>query len=93
MTVYVDEIQEYEPTKRNHGYTQWSHMWADDAAELHLMAKRMGLKREWFQDSDPYYPHYDVTPPKRAQAMRLGAAFKPAREHAKEVMKLKGLLK
>lgn len=40
--------------------------------ELHAMAKRIGLKREWFQ-ADRDGGHYDLTKAKRAQAVRLGA--------------------
>lgn len=41
--------------------------------ELHEFANRLGLRREWFQDS-PVSPHYDLTTPKaRQRAQRAGA--------------------
>jgi hypothetical protein len=43
-----------------------------DLSELHAMAQRLGLKRAWFQDK-PGTPHYDLTPTKRTQAIKLGA--------------------
>jgi hypothetical protein len=46
-------------------------MVADTLEELHRMARKIGLKREWFQDHD--IPHYDVTNPKRRLAVANGA--------------------
>ena len=60
---------EYVGARNSH---RWSHLssTSDDAdfSELHAFAARLGLKRRWF-DGD----HYDVTPGKRWQAVRLGA--------------------
>lgn len=41
--------------------------------ELHAFADRLGLKRGWFQGKDPRHPHYDLSPGKRAQAVKSGA--------------------
>lgn len=41
-------------------------------AELHEMARRIGMKRSWFQNK-PRHPHYDITSRPRAQAVKLGA--------------------
>ncbi len=69
-TVYVDEIREYATPLP---YKQWCHMATDgDIETLHAMATQLGLKQEWFQDKAKY-PHYDLTPSKREQAIRLGA--------------------
>lgn len=67
MSVYVD-------SPRNWGsrFNGSCHMWADSLFELHEMARLLGLKREWFQKR-PNFPHYDLSPGKRAQALRLGA--------------------
>lgn len=47
-----------------------SHMMTDgDLTELHAMAKKLGLRREWFQRGD----HYDVSQSKRIAAINLGA--------------------
>ena len=39
--------------------------------ELHAFAARIRLRREWFHPLS--FAHYDITPPKRARAVRLGA--------------------
>lgn len=77
MSVYVDEIQDYTfvAKLRRLRHTHWCHLTADTEEELHTFAARLGLRRAWFQkkgDRD-YRWHYDITPPKRAQAVRLGA--------------------
>lgn len=41
-------------------------------AELHAMAERIGMRREWFQNK-PHYPHYDLTESLRAAAVAAGA--------------------
>lgn len=40
---------------------------------LHKFAKAIGLKRDWFQSKRGSMPHYDLTPNKRAAAVRSGA--------------------
>lgn len=74
MTVYVDEIRDYGEIARLRRLpgTLWAHLTADTHAELHAFAARLGLRRAWFQDH-PTRWHYDVTPGKRGQALRLGA--------------------
>lgn len=83
MTIYVDRARQWgapgkykgegaaqaERVGAKHGH-QWCHMFADEAdcLELHEMAQKIGLKREWFQRG-----HYDLVPTKRAMAIRLGA--------------------
>ena len=72
--ILVDEPREY-PTRLR--YKTWSHLVtdADTFDELHLMAAKIRLRREWFQGD-----HYDVTPARRAAAIRAGALAIPARE-------------
>jgi hypothetical protein len=72
--VYVDEIRDYRDweTLPKHLRRLWSHMVADSLEELHAMADAIGMRRSWFQDK-PGFPHYDITPPKRAMAIRKGA--------------------
>lgn len=48
-----------------------SHMLADSLGELHEMAARIGLRREWFQALS--VPHYDLCQSKRKLAVQLGA--------------------
>ena len=66
--VYVDEIHEYET---NLPYKKWCHMATDGPLEeLHAMAAKLGLRREWFQDK-PHAPHYDLVPSKRILALKF----------------------
>lgn len=57
------------------GRMKMAHMIADSLDELHAMAARIGLRREWFQAPGPKvsFPHYDVSQSKRAEAIRHGA--------------------
>lgn len=72
--VYVDSITDYT------GFTKlrwkhWCHMVADTDEELHALAAKIGLKREWFQKKPGKRRgnHYDLIPTKRALAVRHGA--------------------
>lgn len=77
MSVYVDEIKDYTflAKARRLRHTHWCHLTADTETELHAFAARLGLKRSWYQKKGErdYRWHYDITPPKRAQAVKLGA--------------------
>jgi hypothetical protein len=66
---YQDKQAERVGAKNGH---QWCHMWADTLDELHDMAKKIGLKRAWFQKKE-HLPHYDLTPGRRAVAVKKGA--------------------
>jgi len=68
--VYVDDMNAPATVGRLHSI--WCHMYADTDAELHAMARRIGLRRSWFQYSQ-HLPHYDVTAQKRVQALKAGA--------------------
>jgi hypothetical protein len=65
IAVYVDNA--FIPF----GRMKMSHMMADDLDELHAMARKLGLRREWFQDKS--IPHYDVSMSVRRRAIELGA--------------------
>jgi hypothetical protein len=84
MAVYVDDLG--MPAKVGGLNARWSHLVADSREELHDFARRLGLRREWFQDpvvtgKPKARPgsraaenwHYDVTESKRRQAIALGA--------------------
>ena len=43
-----------------------------DLTELHEVAKKIGMKRIWFQD-DASTPHYDLVKSRRDKAISLGA--------------------
>lgn len=68
MTVYIDQAQ------NPFGRTKMCHMLADTLDELHQMADKLELKREWFQDT-PGHPHYDLSLSKRRKAIELGAVM------------------
>lgn len=61
------------------------HMIADTEEELHTMARKIGLKREWFQNTSR--PHYDVSVGKRYLATRYGAIEITMRELVVKMMK------
>lgn len=74
MVVYVDEMRDWAEMSRRKSlrYTRWCHMLADTRHELHSFAGQLGLQTRWFQDH-PYRWHYDLTPGRRSQAVRMGA--------------------
>lgn len=41
-------------------YTDGVHLIAGNLQELHIFAKSVGLKRQWFQERS-HHPHYDIT--------------------------------
>lgn len=73
MTVYVDDM--YLRPMGQYKQMKMSHMIADTEEELHHMAKKIGLKRKWFQGD-----HYDVSLLKREKALRNGAISITLRE-------------
>ena len=92
MRIIVDELQGWPQKAKSGGRyfgsgKQSCHLMVEpdergqvDLEALHAFARRIGLRREWFQPLS--WPHYDLTPQKRAEAVRLGAVFVPAREQA-----------
>ena len=46
-------------------------MFADSLEELHEFADKIGMKRQWFQNTK--LPHYDLTATRRQLAVRNGA--------------------
>lgn len=81
--VYVDEVRCW-PTRIRCFRQGSAHLTADSVAELHAFALRLGMRREWFQDSR--VPHYDLTVDRRERAIGLGAFFVPARVQARDRM-------
>jgi hypothetical protein len=88
MSVYVDQLfdaRAYQYKDRMAARVGarnrhlWCHMWADAPEELHAMADRIGLKREWCQTPEKFL-HYDLTPARRAVAVRFGAIEMSLRE-------------
>lgn len=73
MSVYVDW-----PTgclkNANWRWSTVTHLISDDTEELHRFARRIGLKRAWFQTGSlGDFPHYDLTDSKYEQALAAGA--------------------
>lgn len=71
MSVFVDDM------RAPYGRLIMCHMIADTEAELHVMARRIGVARKWFQDPRTMrgvsHPHYDICLSKRALAVSFGA--------------------
>lgn len=87
MTVYVDPLQYYSHNDKCLS-GNWCHMMTDGPIdELHKMAHRIGLKREWFQDH-PLHPHYDLRSNKRLAAIILGAKPTTSQDIIKRCSKL-----
>jgi hypothetical protein len=99
MTVYVDKPKVIRAKKNTQAYFagakhghKWCHMFADTLEELHAMAEKIGMKREWFQEH-PRFPHYDLVPPRRAKAVALGAKEKDTRDILQDIaLKMKAEL-
>ena len=75
--VFVDELlvwhNAWGPFKKGS-----CHMSSDvGPEELHAFAKRIGMKRSWYQGGR--HPHYDLTPSKRVLAVKMGAVEVPGR--------------
>lgn len=75
MAVYVDPPMVHGiRVGRISPDTPWCHMWADTDDELHALAAKIGMRRQWLQDQGKgKLRHYDLTPPKRAAAVKAGA--------------------
>ncbi|WP_018306318.1 DUF4031 domain-containing protein [Desulfitobacterium hafniense] len=57
------------------------HLVSPDLGELHQFARRLGLRRSWFQEHNPKWPHYDVTSETlRQRAVEMGAVMVGSRE-------------
>lgn len=68
MSVYVDSAI------WRHAGRRWCHMLADDEAELHRFAARIGIHRSSYQGPPKTSaPHYDLTGFERDRAVRMGA--------------------
>lgn len=71
MSVYVDPLVEYGGSRTFRWKTS-CHMFSNSELELHIMAKKIGCQRWWFQDHERL-PHYDLVASKRELAIKYGA--------------------
>lgn len=71
MGVYIDDYQRRHQVGRLNAI--WSHLMADTTEELLAFAAALGLNPRWIQKAGTALEHFDVTEPKRDQALRLGA--------------------
>lgn len=70
MTIYVDDV------RHAYGRMKMCHLWADTDAELHEMARKIGVARRWFQGPPKSrWNHYDICISKKKQAIALGAVL------------------
>lgn len=83
MTVYVDQLNRYN------GGNRWCHMIADTVDELHAMAERIHMKREWFQGMPEHFPHYDLMPRRRHWAINFGAVELGNRDFVRKMQELR----
>lgn len=86
MAVYVDSIKSAAAYRsQNWRFRSFCHMVADSEDELHAMAKRLGLRRDWFQPNvRPWLSHYDLTASKRVLAVKFGAIEHSAKNWVRE---------
>ena len=83
LTVYVDDWRQWATVR---GRTdRWSHLLADDPAELHALAHALGIPRRGYQvhRRSAALNHYDLPEALRAQAIALGAVPVTWRQMAK----------
>ncbi len=75
MTVYVDAVRIPAEVPNGNRVVRgvWCHLVADSTAELLDLAARIGLRAEWLQHPGEWSEHFDVTEPKRRQAITAGA--------------------
>ena len=81
MAVYVDNAA------HRFGYMLMCHMIADTLDELHTMADKIGVKRQWFQQKRKDMPHYDICKTKRKLAIKYGAIEIDQRETVRILIK------
>jgi hypothetical protein len=83
LTVYVDDWRQRATVRERPD--RWSHMLADDPAELHQLAERLGIPRQGYQQHrrSAALNHYDLPEALRRQAIALGAVPVTWREMAR----------
>jgi hypothetical protein len=89
MSVYVDDA--FIPAKVRSGRlthdSRWCHMTADSTEELIAFAVSIGLQAKYIQFKGTWKEHFDVTEPKRRQAIAKGAVEVNYRDRIAEMGK------
>lgn len=82
--IYVDALTPCIPN-RQWRWNQSAHLYCDPGNEeaLHTFARRLGLRRDWFQHKPGRLPHYDLNPTRYRAALSAGA-LSTSREHIVE---------
>ena len=70
--VYVDPLLRWGSNRR-FPFRQSCHLFADRVEDLHALAVRIGMQRDWFQVGNKGVPHYDLNAERRELALELGA--------------------
>ena len=73
--VYVDSLMGW-PSSKRWRYGKACHLFVpfgEPIETLHEFARKLGMRREWFQVSNSGLPHYDLTASRRERAVALGA--------------------
>lgn len=91
MAVYVDPLMRHGWVLRGRRVAS-CHMMADTLEELHEMARKIGMKRAWFQQPGKNIParalpHYDLVESRRRMAVSLGAVELDSHEKIRETFK------
>lgn len=87
MPVYVDDLMTCIPNP-NWRWSKSCHLIADTVDELHVFARRIGMKRTWFQN-DSRLPHYDLNENRRRVAVKEGAIELDRREFVNKMRELR----
>jgi hypothetical protein len=86
MAVYVDHLLPCIPTEK-WPFRFSCHLVADGNIEIDSFARRLGLKREWWQGHKGKLVHYDLTASKRKLALKLGAQEIDGKELVRRFMR------
>lgn len=82
--IMVDELIVWPHAKHRCFKKGSCHLTTDGSLEeLHEFAKKIGMRREWFQEHR-LMPHYDLSPARREAALAAGATFVPWRTQIRE---------
>lgn len=74
MSVYIDP-EFLTPRSAVWKWRSACHLFADTEGELDAFAPTIGLKPGWLQHRPGKLRHYDLSPTKRALAVRAGAVY------------------